>query len=110
MTQETRNFLLTLAEIDHRTNQLHSGLMKLESHVPTIYKYVDALSNKIVTPTLIDLIYPKIILNNIDKGLSSYLSLSNSPKWNIWQFYQFLKVHPIIFKNTGDFTDDTPCW
>ena len=28
--------------------------MKLESDVSTIYKYIDALSNKIVTPTPID--------------------------------------------------------
>ena len=32
-----RNVLLTLAEIDHRSNQLHNGLRKLESDVSTIY-------------------------------------------------------------------------
>ena len=35
-------------------NQLHNGLMKLEFDISTIYKYIDALSNKIITPTLVN--------------------------------------------------------
>ena len=33
-----RIFFLTLAEIDHKLNQLHSGLRKLESDALTIQK------------------------------------------------------------------------
>ena len=49
-----RCFLLLLLNINQRLSQLHNGLMKLESNVSTIYKYINNLSNKIVTPTLID--------------------------------------------------------
>ena len=50
----TRNFIFTLAETDHRLNKLCTGFLKLESDVSTIYKYIVALSNKIVTTTLIN--------------------------------------------------------
>ena len=48
------NFLLTLADVDHRINQLHNGLQKLEADVATIYNYINTLGSKIVTPMLID--------------------------------------------------------
>ena len=52
----TRNFLLSLAEIDHRLNQFQNGLKNLESNVLTIYNYIHSLGNKVVTPTLFNLI------------------------------------------------------
>ena len=47
-----RNFLLTLAKIDHRLNQLYNGLRKIKSYISTIDKYIDSLSNKVITTTL----------------------------------------------------------
>ena len=49
----------------------------------------DAMSNKIIMPTIIDPTKPKTVLDKIDKVLSNYLSLSNNPKSNNGQFYQF---------------------
>ena len=37
------------------------------------------------------------ILNNINNKFTSYLSLSSSPKSNIWHFNELLKAHPILF-------------
>ena len=48
-----RILLLTFAEIDHRLNQTHSGLMKAESDVLVIYKYIDGPSDKSVYPHLL---------------------------------------------------------
>ena len=60
---------MTLAEIDHRLNQLHNWLMKLESNIPMIYDKIYSLSNKIVTSILIDPIGSKGILHNIHREL-----------------------------------------
>ena len=60
--------------------------MRLESDVSTIHKYISALSNKIDTPTLIDPINLKTIMNNIQKVLPTYLSLPHNAESNIWSF------------------------
>ena len=52
--------------------------MKSVSDVLTIYKYINSLGNKIVTPTVIDHGNLGTVLNNINKVLPSSLSLSNS--------------------------------
>ena len=48
--------------------------MKLEPDVSTVYKYIHALSTKIVTPTIIDPFDVKSISNNMNKVLPSFLS------------------------------------
>ena len=45
------SFFLTLADIDHRLNQLCYRLNKLEPDISTIYNYINTLSNKVITPT-----------------------------------------------------------
>ena len=51
----THNFLLTLADVDHRINQLCNDLQKLEVYVATICNYINTLGSKIVTPMLRDM-------------------------------------------------------
>ena len=70
------NFPLSLAEIDHRLNQLQNGLGKLESDISTIYNHIDSLGNNIVTPTLISHVYLRTILNNMQKVTPKDLSLN----------------------------------
>ena len=50
--------------------------------------------------TLTDPIGLKSIINNIQKVMPQYLSLSSDPNANSWSFYVFLKVHPFIFNHT----------
>ena len=57
--------VLTLADIDHRLNQLWNCLRKLESDVSSICTYVNSLSNKTITPIFIDAIDFKSMLKNI---------------------------------------------
>ena len=87
-------FLLTLADIDHRINQLCNGLQKFEADVVTTYNYIPTLWSKIVTPMLIDPIDLKTIHTNIQAVLLLYFSLPNEPNTNIWFFYTFLEIHP----------------
>ena len=61
----TRNFVLTLVEIEHRLNQLYNGLRKLKSYVSPVYSYTDSIGSKIVTPTLTDPVFLTTILNNM---------------------------------------------
>ena len=91
------NFFLILAGIDHILSQLCNGLRKLESDMFTIYSYLNTLSTKIVTPTLIDPTDLKIILNNIQTVVPSYLSLPSDPSTNTWSFYKFLKIQPLVY-------------
>ena len=95
-----RNFLLTYTEINNRLNQLHNGLWKFETNVLIIYNYVHFLNNKIVAPTLIHPVDLRRILHNIWIVIPKYLSLLNNPNPNIWSFWGFLKVHPLIFNVT----------
>ena len=46
--------VLTIEETDHRINQLHSGFIKLESDISTIYNYIDSFGYKSFTSSLID--------------------------------------------------------
>ena len=49
------------------------------------------------------LIHPldlRAILLNIQKIITSSLSLPINPDTNIWTFYKFLKIHPLVFSDT----------
>ena len=70
------NIFLMLADLDPRLNELYNGLGKLESDMSTIYSYINTLSYKIVTPTLINPVDLKTILNNVQTVIPLYLSLS----------------------------------
>ena len=94
------NLLLTLADVDHRINQLHNGLKKPEADVAIVYNYISTLGSKIVTPMLIDPIDLKTILTNIQAVIPSYLSLLNDPNPNIRSFYEFQEIHPLIYNET----------
>ena len=54
----------------------------MESNITIIYTYTDSLSNKIVTPTLIDPVNLSTILNNIYKVITKYLSLPSDQNIN----------------------------
>ena len=47
----SRNMLLTLAEIVHRSNQLQNCIRKLEMDTLIIYNFIDSISQEIVIPT-----------------------------------------------------------
>ena len=66
----------------------------------TIYSYINALSNKTVTPTPTDPVDLMTILNNVQTVIPSHLSLPNKPYTNIWSFYEFLKIHPFVYNDT----------
>ena len=65
-----------------------------------MYSYINFLGNKNVTATPMDPIDLMTILNNIQTVLPSYLSLPRYPNTNIWSFYKFLKIHPLVYNNT----------
>ena len=90
------NFLLTLADIDQRINQLHNVLGKLETDVATICNYINTLGSKIVMPMHINPIDLKTILSYIQAVIPSYLSLPNDPNITIWSC-KFLEIHPLIY-------------
>ena len=94
------NFFLTLADIDNRIKQLSNGIRKLEADVATIYNYIKTLGSKIVTPMLINHTDLKTILTNIQAVIPSYLSLPNDPNTIILSFYEFLKIHPLLYNET----------
>ena len=49
---------------------------------------------------LIDPIALKTILTDIQAVVPSDLSLPNDPNTNIWSFYEFLEIHPLIYNET----------
>ena len=59
-----------------------------------------ALGNKNVTSISAYAIDLETILKHIHKVLPNYLSIPSVPDSNIWYFYDFLKICPIIFNNT----------
>ena len=79
-----RNFLLPLAERDHILDQLWIGLRKVESDVWTIYSYILLLGNKIVTPTQINLVDCRTILNNC----YHYISHNNCKPTDVCMHHQ----------------------
>ena len=95
----TQNFFFTLADIVCKLNQVCNRLNKLDSDISTIYNYINTLSIKIIT-ILIDHIDPRAILINIKNVTPPYLSLPSNSHTNIWTFYEFLKIHPLVFSDT----------
>ena len=50
---------------------------KLEFDTSTVYNYIDSLSNKVVTPTLMYPLDLRTIPDNIQKFIPKYLNLPN---------------------------------
>ena len=94
------NFILTLADTEHRINQLCNGLRKLEADVATIYNYINTLEVKLLHQCLSTPYWPKNNTSNIQAVISSCLSLPNYPNTNIWSLYEFLEIQPLNYNET----------
>ena len=82
--------------------------MSLDSAISPIYNYINTLSNKIVTPNLVDPMNIKNVISDIQKVLPKYLSSPSNPESNVWPFYEFVKFHPVIFNGTLMFFTAVP--
>ena len=102
--RETKFIKYTVAIItDMRMTlaQLSLGVMSLQENVNAIYEYIRVLSTRRVNPLIIPPDSLQLVLAQAKEDMkrNPWLTLSEDPNINIWNYYSIMKVTPIIMEN-----------
>ena len=79
--------------------RIRSLLNQINKDIDLIKEYLNIHSTGKLTPTVTDPIHIKHELLKINKQLPTRLSLPEDPQENIWHYYRFLTVTPVIHNN-----------
>ena len=91
--------------MDHiqiRLNRIYSSLFALQSNTDTIYEYLQVLASHILNPMVIPPETMCSLLQDVQTQMAHNprLQLFDDVDKNIWEFYENVKVTPIVM---GDF-------
>ena len=90
-----------LDHIQIRLKRIHSSLFALQSNTDTIYKYLQVLALHILNPMVIHTEIMCSLLQNIQTQMAHNprLRLFDDVGYNIWEFYENVKVTPIVMED-----------
>ena len=94
-----RRFLLLHLNFLIHHSRVHELMKQLQNVTTLIRQYLDVNSTGKLTPVLMDTHHLRKDLIQIHKQLPTSLSLLEDPTTNIWHYYKFLTVTPIIQDN-----------
>ena len=82
-------------------SRLTTGLMTIENNIETIYEYMRVLSTHLVNPMIIPPQALRDIIQQIEEKMKQNprLELPYNPKDEIWQYYDIMKVTPMVVHN-----------
>ena len=91
-----------LDHIQISLNRIHSSLFALQSNTDTIYEYLLVLASHILNPMVIPPEIMHTLLQDVQTQMAHNprLKLFDDVDNNIWEFYENVKVTPIVI---GDF-------
>ena len=91
-----RRFLFLNLEFFIHHSRVQELIKQLQNVITLIKQCLDVHSTGKLTPVLVDLYHLRKELIKINKQLPTSLSLPEDPTTNIWYYYIFLTVTPII--------------
>ena len=91
-----RRFLFHHLEFLIHHSRVQELIKQLQNDITLIRQYLDVHSTGKLTPVLVDAHHLRKELTKINKQLPTSLSLPEDPSPNIWHYYKFLTVTPII--------------
>ena len=91
-----RRFLFLHLEFLIHHSRVQELIKQLQNDITLIRQYLDVHSTGMLTPALVDPHHLRKELIKINKQLPASLSLPEDPTTNIWHYYKFLTVTPII--------------
>ena len=73
---------------------------KIRHNILIIYNYINSLCSKSLHLILIDPVYERTILNDLQNIIPKYLNLPRNSNSNPWTFNNLLKIYPLIINDT----------
>ena len=95
----TRRFLLVHDEVQIHSHRLRASIDKINDDVNHLGVSVYVLSTGKLSPDTVDPIHLGKELTDIQKQLTPTLRLPEDPTTNIWHFYKYLTVTPIVYQD-----------
>ena len=104
LTETIKNqiyFLIVLQDLRTCITRLTTGLISLRENVERIYEYLRVMATHAVNP----LILPPESLRNVltiakeTMATNPRLVLPHDPNNEIWEYYQIMKVTPLVYEN-----------
>ena len=92
----TRRFIFLHIEFLIHHSRVQELIKQLQNDITLIRQCLDVHSTGKLTPVLVDPNHLRMELIKINKQLPTSLSLPEDPTTNIWHYYKFLTVTPII--------------
>ena len=86
-------------EVQIHSHRLKASFDKINDDVNHLGIYLNALSTGRLNPDTVDPIHLGKELTDIEKQLTNILMLPEDPTTNIWPFYKFLTVTPIVYQD-----------
>ena len=91
-----RRFLFLQLDFLIHHSRVQELIKQLQNDITLIRQYLDVHSTGKLTPVLVDSHHLRKELIKINKQLPTSLTLPEDPTTNIWHYYKFLTVTPII--------------
>ena len=93
----TRIFFLVHGEVQIHSHRLRASIDKINEDVNHLGVYLNVLSTGKLSPDIVDPIHLGKELTDIQKQLTPTLMLPEDPTTDIWHFYKYLTVTPIVY-------------
>ena len=95
----TRRFLLVHGKVQIHSHRLRASTDKINDDVNHLGVYLNVLRTGKLSPDIVDPIHLGKELTDIQKQLTPTLMLPEDPTTNIWHFYKYLTVTPIVYQD-----------
>ena len=97
--QQANNKLITIASVQHHLSIIRTGLARLELETRSVHNYLASITTHVVTPNLIPPEDLRKVLKSVKTNMKSHprLELPIDPVNGIWDYYNMIKIHPVVF-------------
>ena len=94
-----KRFLLVHGEVQIHSHRLKASIDKIHDDVNHLGVYLNVLSTGKLSPDIVDPIHLDKELTDIQKQLTPILMLPEDPTTNIWHFYKYVTMTPIVHQD-----------
>ena len=97
----TRFHTYVMTDVKNAIIRLTTGLMTLQNNMKTIYEYMRVMSSHLVNPMILPPHALREILGQIEEKMKQNprLELPYNSEDEIWQYYDIMKVTPMVVNN-----------
>ena len=92
---------ILVSHMQMRINRIYMAIYTLKEDIDSLYEYMRVLATQQLNPMVMPPDMLRKILEQVQEGIraNAHLCLSEDPYENIWAYYNFIKVTPIVLED-----------